>query len=90
MHTKLCGSKFLTCTKIDYFNIMDETSNEYFQLYRHKCNCLPACTSIKYDVNIDRVRYSWNRTRDSIRAWTDEEMLMYVQCVQRKMIEFNI
>lgn len=45
---------------------IDELTNQTVKLYREKCNCLPACTAIKYDAYIDRTKFDFARVSKAI------------------------
>lgn len=52
---------------------MDDDGNENeVARMREKCNCLPSCTSIRYDVDIDRVKYDWEATLHSFNSTMDQ------------------
>lgn len=38
---------------------IDGLSNENARVFRRNCNCLPACTSITFDLDIDRTKFDW-------------------------------
>lgn len=50
--TRICGGAKIKCYK-EAEKIFSTNTNS--KSIRSKCNCLPACTSIEYNVNIDRV-----------------------------------
>lgn len=39
--------------------------------FRIKCNCLPGCTSIFYDAEIDRARFDWENQIDTYNLSSD-------------------
>lgn len=58
---RICGAPQCKChhrTKMEMFeqDVVEGLKNENAKQFRMMCNCLPDCTSIKYDVEIDRVK----------------------------------
>lgn len=51
--TKICGSASIKCYRKAKKNL--ETNAE---LFREKCNCLPACIFIEYNAEIDHVQFN--------------------------------
>lgn len=77
--TRICGISKLKCYKDaekklfgeeDYLDD-DGNENEVARM-REKCNCLPSCTSIRYDYDIDRVKYDWEATLHSFNSTMDQ------------------
>lgn len=40
-------------------DVIDGLNDKSAKSFREQCNCLPACTSIVYDAEIDRARFNW-------------------------------
>lgn len=40
-------------------NFLELHKNDNLTSFRNACNCLPACTSIEYHGDIDRVKFKW-------------------------------
>lgn len=40
-------------------DIMDGSDDHVVKSFREDCNCLPACTSILYEAEIDRAKIDW-------------------------------
>lgn len=64
--TKICGIGSGECyvdaeKKLFGEDIIDEFSNDTVKFYRENCNCLPACTSIRYEAFIDRTKFDYPR-----------------------------
>lgn len=60
--TNICGAAKITCYENTDFQFYREDTdgplNENMpKSFRDKCNCLPACVSIKYDAEVDRNKY---------------------------------
>lgn len=60
--TPICGSAKITC----YDQAEDDLLHEQYingidanKGSPNECNCLPACTSIKYDAEISQAPYDW-------------------------------
>lgn len=58
--TKICGTARIECytnaeQQIYGEDVIDGLKNEAAKTFRRQCNCRPSCTSIKYDVDIDRI-----------------------------------
>lgn len=63
-NTKICGTaKLFCCTwaEMEFFEIDKPNGTEYhtIEAFRNACKCLPACTAIEYEGNVDRVKYNW-------------------------------
>lgn len=52
--TRICGAG-----KIECYNSAEKNFrlSESLKSFRDHCNCLPACTSVEYDVDVDRTNY---------------------------------
>lgn len=49
---------------------MDGLNDDVVKMFREECNCLPACTSIVYDGDIDRAQLDWNAV---LNTYNDRE-----------------
>lgn len=63
--TKICGAAKVNCyqmaeKRLFGEDVMDGVKDDVVKLFREKCNCLPACTSIFYDADIDRAKLDWD------------------------------
>lgn len=59
--TKVCGSLSIDCyrdaeKRLFGEDIIDGLKDEAAKMFRERCNCLPACKTITYDVAIDRAK----------------------------------
>lgn len=60
--TKICGSAKISCYQLAEMLLFGElatddgSENDAAGSFREKCNCLPACTSILYNVDVDRAK----------------------------------
>lgn len=66
-NSNICGSASLNCyetaeKKLFGEDIIDGLHDKDAQLFRENCNCLPACTTMIYDAEIDRAKYDWEAT----------------------------
>lgn len=52
-------------------DIIDGLKNAEAKSFREKCNCLPACTTILYDAEIDRAKFGWTATLNSFNKYKD-------------------
>lgn len=64
--TKICGGLKLRCYRDAEMKLFgedwdDESTVDEVQSIRDKCNCLPSCTSISYDAEIDRANYDYDQ-----------------------------
>lgn len=63
--TKICGSKNIACylmAEMILFGglaIDDDLNTGFSGVFRERCNCLQACTSIQYGVSIDRAKLNF-------------------------------
>lgn len=48
-------------------DIIDGLENYAAKSFREKCNCLPACTTIIYDGDIDRSKFDWAMMQESFQ-----------------------
>lgn len=51
-NTKICGSGSITC-----YQLAEKTLATGAESFRDECNCLPACTSIDYNIEIESVYF---------------------------------
>lgn len=63
--TKICGAALVRCyqkaeKRLFGEDVMDGVKDDLVKMFREDCNCLPACTSIIYDADIDRAPLDWN------------------------------
>lgn len=63
--TKICGAAKVNCyqkaeKRLFGEDVMDGLTDDLVKMVREECNCLPACTSIVYDADIDRAQLDWN------------------------------
>lgn len=59
---KICGPGNVEChldaaRKLFGIDIIDGMKDKATRAYRENCNCLPACTTITYDAEIDKDKY---------------------------------
>lgn len=55
-NTKICGPNAIPCYRNAEITLLTNISAKSF---REQCNCLPECTKIEYNAEIDRVKYDW-------------------------------
>lgn len=77
--TQICGTAKIECymqAKQSLFeeDIVDGLSDEEARSFRQKCNCLPSCTKITYNVHIDRAKFYWREALLRTLSWTTEEV----------------
>lgn len=63
--TKICGAASIQCyrdaeMKLYGEDIIEGLTDNEARTFRGACNCLPACTAIIYDGDIDRARFDWD------------------------------
>lgn len=63
-NTKICGAGSIKCyqeaeKKLLGEDVIDGLKDHIAKSFRYRCNCLPACTSIVYDAEIDRAKFDW-------------------------------
>lgn len=63
--TKICGAALVNCyqkaeKRLFGEDVIDGVKDDLVKMFREDCNCLPACTSIIYDADIDRAPLDWN------------------------------
>lgn len=68
--TRICGAAKIKCyqkaeKRLFGEDVMDGLQDEIVKSFRAECNCLPACTSITYDADIDRAKLDWNAVMKS-------------------------
>lgn len=74
--SNICGAQSMECylaaeNKLYGEDIIDGLKDRNAKAFRKKCNCLPACTSIYYDAEIDRAKYEWKRPLKSLNISLD-------------------
>lgn len=89
--TKICGAGSIRCyrnarEKLFGTDIIDGLKDEEAKSFRLKCNCLPACTSIKYDADIDRATFDRetllkfaNVSNNPIKKFHQSRVMIYFQ-----------
>lgn len=55
INTKICGVASLECCKT-----AERTLSVIEKSFRDTCNCLPSCTYIEYNANIDRMKFDYD------------------------------
>lgn len=73
-NTKICGTGSSKCyrnaeKKLFGEDIIDDFQDDSVKLFRSQCNCLPACTSIKYDAVIDRTKFDYSQTSNDLTSF---------------------
>lgn len=48
-------------------SVINGSKNDTAKLFREMCKCLPACTYIVYDAEIDRAKLNWVEAQMSNR-----------------------
>lgn len=59
--TKICGAAKLKCyenaeKKLFGEDVIDGITDNKVKSFRQNCQCLPGCTSVKFDAEIDRAK----------------------------------
>lgn len=75
--TRICGSAKIDCYKLAEEAIYGEDvieglPDENAKLFRKKCNCLSACTSIEYESYIDRANHDVIAALNSYQTASDQ------------------
>lgn len=70
--TKICGLNNIECYRnaektLFGEDLIDGLKDTDAKSFREKCNCLPSCTNILYDADIDRNRFDWMSLIKSMR-----------------------
>lgn len=57
--TRICGTGKIECYReaqriLFEEDIIDGLTNKTAELFRRKCHCLPSCTTIAWEANVDR------------------------------------
>lgn len=81
--TTVCGAGNKFCyekaeEKLYGEDVIDGLQDRYAKSFREKCNCLPACTSITYDMKIEKSKYDWEFTINA-RNENRDKLLTYGQ-----------
>lgn len=59
-NTKICGGARIECyTNAERMLLTNKSAKSF----RDACNCLPECTKIEYNADIDRVKYDWTAVK---------------------------
>lgn len=63
-NSHICGAASVKCYQVAERKLFGESlingsSNDYVKSFREECACLPACTYIVYDADIDRAKLNW-------------------------------
>lgn len=62
--TKICGNANIPCyknaqNKLFGEDVIDGLRDSFAKTFRRACNCLPSCTSIVYDAEIDKTKLNF-------------------------------
>lgn len=62
--TNICGSAKVKCyeeseEKLYGADVIDGLTDSAAKKFRKNCQCLPMCTSIVYEAEIDRAKFDW-------------------------------
>lgn len=64
-NTRICGVPKILCYRQAEQKMFDEHPQKNSgKLFHEKCNCLPSCTSITYDADLDRVNLNSANSAD--------------------------
>lgn len=69
----ICGASSIRCyrnaeKKLFGKDVIDGLRDHNAKWFRQNCNCLPPCTSIVYDAEIDRAKFDWKAVLDSYKS----------------------
>ncbi|XP_068083951.1 pickpocket protein 28-like [Anabrus simplex] len=53
--TPICSARRMNCKEF--------LSDEYLAKYHDRCQCLPSCMEVKYDVETSQVEYHWTKVK---------------------------
>lgn len=69
--TPICGAAKIRC----YDDAEDDLLHQQYihgvsggKDLESECNCLPACTSIRYDAEISQAPFDWNRLKEAFNT----------------------
>lgn len=82
--TNVCGAGSINCyktakQKLFGQDLIDGLQDMTAKTFRKKCYCLPACTSITYDIRMDKSKYDWSAVL-SARQEENDHLLGYEIC----------
>lgn len=77
--TNICGTAKIKCymqahQSLFEEDIVDGLTDQEAKTFRRECNCLPSCTTIMYDVHVDRAKFYWREALLRTLNWTTEEV----------------
>lgn len=80
--TKICGSAKIECyrrakEKLFEEDIIGGLTNKKAERFRRKCHCLPSCTVITYEAQVDRTKFYWREALKRTLNWTQQEVNRY-------------
>lgn len=69
---RICGSGSIECyqnagEKLFGTDVIDGLKDKVAKSFRQNCSCLPACTSITYDADMDRMKFD----RDAVLTFVN-------------------
>lgn len=69
----ICGAESKKCyqdaqKKLFGEGIIEGLKDKAAKSFRKQCNCLPSCTTINYDAEIDRAKYDLDATINSFQS----------------------
>lgn len=70
--TRVCGVQSIKCyqlaeRKLYGESVINGSKNDTAKIFREICNCLPSCTYVQYDADIDRAKLNWVESQMSHR-----------------------
>lgn len=93
-NTKICGTGRAQCyrdaeKKLFGEDVIDHVRKDSSKVFRATCDCLPACTSIKYSADIDRTKFDYMRIIESL-GLSNTNMTRFVKRFKNSLIYGSI
>lgn len=79
LKTRICGASSISCyrnadKKLFGEDVIIGLKNDAARSFREQCNCLPACTTITYNAEVDRAKFDFqaklNSYEDSMEKYS--------------------
>lgn len=94
--TKICGAKNVKCyqsaeDKLFGQDIIDGLTDSDAKSYHQKCECLPSCATVEYNVQLDRAKLDFTHWMRSYKVTLDriEEYVKFILLFFAVKIVFN-
>lgn len=91
--TPICGSLKIACydaAEDDLIYAQYMLGIDVNRVTQDECNCLPSCTSIRYDAETSQAPFDWNRLKDAFQSTDEHHGSVSLSSLEPNFYELNL